>query len=189
MASTKKTSKKAGAKKSAKKSLKKAAKKGGGGGQVSHPPIIITDGSASFEFEDPEYPQVSATTHQSTGLKLSQVRSNKQHDDGTFICHTLANNERVLIVVTCKVGGTTDPKTINFRGGNFTNGSGSPSFDFDHGAFNETFTPIEPGNRRRVGKNSRDITRLEIFRGNTRIHDCTAITRQGFRIRVVDAHI
>jgi len=195
---TKKTSKKAGAQKFgkavAKKSAKKAAKNGGGpDGEVTHPPIIITDGSASIEFEDDKYPlNGSTTTHQSKDLRLTEISSNQEHGNGARVCRTLQDKETVLIVVTCQVGGTSDPRTIEIRGGNFIDGSASPSIKFDHKAFDETFKPIKKGNRRRVGKKNRNITSLEIFRvsDNKRVHDCDVVKKKkGFEITVNDDHL
>lgn len=187
-ASKETTSKKA----AARNAPNRAAKKGGAGGGVSHTPIIITDGSASIEFDELEYPAVSATTHQSTGLRLSGVSANKKHSNGSIVCHNLATGEKVSIVVTCVVGGT-NPKTFTINGGNFVDGTGSPSIAFDHTVFDEVFTPIDPGNRVRRGKGNRDITKLEIFRvsggGNTLVHDCDVIAKKNFRIKVRDPHV
>lgn len=174
--------------KTTKKTAKKAAKKGGGGGGVSHSPIIITDGSASIEFAEDEYPPVSATTHQSNQLRLTEIRSNKKHNNGSRICHTLSDGETVEIVFTCKVGGA-DPKTFIIRGGNFVNGSGSPSIAFDHATFDEPMPPMGSGVRVRRGKGNREITRLEISSGSTLVHDCDVIAKKNFRINVKDPHV
>ena len=177
--------------KTTKKTAKKAAKKGGDGG-VSHSPIIITDGSASIEFAEDEYPQVSATTHQSNQLRLTEIRSNKKHNNDSRICHTLSDGETVEIVFTCKVGGA-DPKTFIIRGGNFVNGSGSPSIAFDHATFDQPMPPMGSGMRVRRGKGNREITSLEIFQvtgsGSTLVHDCDVIAKKNFRISVKDPHV
>jgi len=177
--------------KTTKKTAKKAAKKGGGGGGVSHSPIIITDGSASIEFAEDEYPPVSATTHKSNQLRLTEIRSNKKHNNGSRICHTLSDGETVEIVFTCKVGGA-DPKTFTIRGGNFVNGSGSPSIAFDHATFDEPMPPMGSGLRVRRGKGNREITSLQIFQvggGGTPVHDCDVIAKKNFRISVKDPHV
>jgi hypothetical protein len=171
---------------------KKAAKKGGlGGGPVAHTPIIVTDGSASIEFDEKEYPKVSATTHQSKGLRLIRVVANKKHDNNSLVCRELPAGEKILVKFTCKVGGSSDGKDFTIRGGNLMDGTGSPSFDFDHGVYNESFPQIERG--KRMGKENREITRLEIFRvtadGNVRIHECEVVAKKNFQFRMRDRHL
>ena len=181
--------------KTTKKTGKKAGKKGGGSGEVSHSPIIITDGSASIEFAKDEYKTLVGSSHKSTDLLLAEIRSNKKHANGLRICHTLSDGETVEIVVTCKVGGS-DPKTFTIRGGNFLDGSGSPSITFDHSVFNEPMTPMAttPEPRVRLGKKNRDITKMEIFQvvggNNASVHVCDVVTTQkNFRINVKDPHV
>jgi len=183
-----KTKKKATKKAASTKASKKAGKKGGPGGGEAHTPIIITDGSAAFEFDENEFPATSATTHESKGLRLIRIVANRVHGStGSTICHELATNERVRIKVTCDIDGSTSGNDFNASGGNFMDGSGSPSFDFDHNIYNEPFPPIEKG--KRVGNKKATLKRMEIFRGSTRIHDCEVITAKGLRIRLRDRHL
>jgi len=179
-----KTKKKASKKIAGKKATKKPI--------VAHTPIIVTDGSASIEFDEREYPASSATTHQSKGLRFIRVVANKKHDNKSLICHELALDEMILVKVTCQVGGSSDGKDFIIRGGNKMDGSGSPSFEFDHSVYNQAFPSIEKG--KRVGNKKREITRLEIFRistsgGTTPIHDCEVVGRKNFQIRMRDRHL
>lgn len=176
-------------KKASRTASKKAAKKGGpGGGGVSHTPIIITDGSTSVEFDEHEYPQPSSgSTHQSKKLRLIRVVATRKHNNGSLVCHELAADETVSVKFTCEIGGSTAGNDIVIRGGNFMDGSGSPSLTFDDQIYGKSLTPIEQG--KRVGNDNAKLVRLEIFRGSTRVHDCEVITTDNIQIRARDRHL
>jgi hypothetical protein len=154
---------------------KAGAKKGPPGGGVDHPPVIITDGSATLRLHEPTYPG-SGDTHASTNLRIDRLTSSRTHTDGTFICRSLAPNERVEIRVTCRTGSGGNERAFTIVGGNSTAAGNSPQVTFDHGVF-------PPGSHdsrgRRIFRNpSRNIISLEIFSppgSGNRVHDCSVV--------------
>lgn len=219
MASSKKASKSKKAAKSAKAATskkaagsKKAASKASAtsrvfgfftaDGEVTHSPIIITDGSASIQFDSREYPDTGTDTHRSTGLLLREVLANKLHPvlnppdslrdgdpPGTAVCHSFTDGAQYEVRVTCAVGGNEMNYIIR---GSFLGASRSPTITFNHVTppreYREggNFPASRPGSRR-FGNANRRITRLQIFRDGTPIHDCPLVGA-GIEYTIVDAH-
>ncbi len=161
-----------------------------------HSPIIITDGSASIQFGPREYPDPASGTHirRSRGLRLDRIRANRRHDNGEFLCYQLGDDERVVIEVTCEMDGVNDGRGCTVTGGNSRTGRFSPTIEFDHGVYNETFPTIGLRRGRRRGNRRRDITSLKIFSVTgsgalEEVHDCDVVQERRFRISAHDLHV
>lgn len=171
-------------------------------GEVSHSPIIITDGSASIQFDRGEYPDSGTDTRSSVGLFLREMVANRVHPvlnppdplrdgdpPGSVLCHSFTGTARYEVRVTCAAG--VNEMNYIIRGRN-TGASRSPTITFNHitapreyreGA---NFPPTRIG-ARRFGNANRRITRLQIFRDGTLVHDCPLVGN-GIEYTINDAH-
>lgn len=167
--------------------------------EFEHSPIIITDGSASIEFDLGEYDHEGGGHHTSAGLRLNTVSANMEHPlspadqagdpPGGFICQSFSGLAQFRIEVTVKVGD--DEETFIIRGRN-TPLLGSPAVDFNIGKFKKdhvNFPPKYPSGTRFVNPDG-NITRLRIFRGNSPnpVHDCPLAGKNGVQYTVSDPH-
>lgn len=167
-------------------------------GVRTHTPIIITDGSASIEFDESHYPPVPGDPQRrrSTGLHLVKVVAHRDHgrenpeSRGGRSCVPLVAGELYEIEATCTRAGSPPRNFIVGGGPTF-----SPEIRFEHGIGGEYqkdpvhFPSIQLGQR--FGNRQRDITRLQIFQvvGPTRtlIHDC-ALAGPGCEYEILDIH-
>jgi hypothetical protein len=149
----------------------------------AHTPIIITDGSASIEFERVEYTELENGEFESTHLKLSQVQIIDQNPDP---------NERHVSIC-----GPFDPAiplkiTVLCAGRDFEvadQGGGRIRIKFHRGEYPEVGAAA---GRRKFRQNSRRIMGMEI-RNNTSgavIHHCRIVPGNGHcQIKLVDSHM
>lgn len=197
---------------SSKKAARKAGTQGRRGlelgffrdGEVTHSPIIITDGSASIQFDAGEYADTGTDTRLSTELILREIFANREHpitDDplrdgdppGSPICHGFTGSALYEVRVTCEAGGN----QMNFVIiGRRSGSSASPIITFSHAMqpreYREgaNFPATRPG-ARRFGNANRRITKLEIFRAGILVHNCPLVpVAVGERIQytISDAH-
>jgi hypothetical protein len=194
MATTSKSGKKAGKKAGSSKASKASKAAVAGDSDVEHPPVIITDGSATIALDENEYrrtPPMTGNRHVSTGLRLLSVGANRLHDETkSQICHTLDDDEVVEIRVTTRVGGGPHQRSFTITGGNAEDGSQSPVVEFDHGIF-------PAGNvvasRRRFRNANRQIVSLEIFSppGSAQpVHTCSVVANlSNYEITFFDDHV
>jgi hypothetical protein len=198
MASTRKSSNKgskAGKSNKATKASAESAAALTAGGDVDHPPVIITDGSATIALDENVYRRIPAggNRHVSTRLRLLSVGTNRLHEETKSpICHELDEDEVVEIRVTCRLGSGSHERSYTITGGNSDDGSGSPVIEFDH---RSGFFP--PGTvvagRRRFRNTSRQIVSLEIFSppGSAKpVHTCSVVEKQTkYEISIFDDHL
>jgi hypothetical protein len=157
---------------------------------VTHTPIIITDGSASIEFDADLYQLKPGTNkHPSKDLYLNSVEARDKHTQVSHNCYPLAANEEYRIEVTCTQGGST--KVIFIRGANRATG-GSPEIEFDHGSFPRVTTA--GSKRHRHFNDTFSITRMEIFQivsgsPDKSVHICPLVPGDGkCEITINDPH-
>lgn len=168
---------------------KARAANGGSSGDVTHPPVIITDGSAAIGFVENFYPPAGGNLRKSTGLRIDRVEANKKHDDDRFLCYQLSDGEKVRIEVTCRVGDDEERGFI-IGGGNSSAAGHSPELDFDGGIY----TPETAGPARRKFRNAdRQIVSLKIFsppNNRVPVHDCSVVLKKkNYEITVYDLHL
>lgn len=202
MASTRKGGKKASksgrptkSSKAAKKALgaskSLAATKGGPGGEETHPPVIITDGSASLHAHTNTYRRdpPNGGTRVSEELRLVGVVTDKFHSDtGSSDCITLSPGETAEVTVTCRIGGGGNERSFTVRGGNSNLPEHSPVIVFNHGVFPQGV--LDSRGRRIFRSQGRDITRMEIVTSTGRTHDCSVVREEThYTITIVDAHV
>ena len=180
-----------------------ASQKGGGRarktpatapGDVTHSPIIITDGSASVEFDEEHYPLIGGV-HQSGGLHLENVEARQPvpqsgtNPQPTHICHTFMGNALHKIVVLCRVGGNTETITIV---GAKAGASRSPKIDFNHQEFMKDhahFPPKNTSSGRFVNANRRIISfRIIRVSTNTEVHNCPLVAAGNVEFTINDLH-
>jgi hypothetical protein len=155
-----------------------------------HSPIIITDGSASVEFAEQDYP-LSGNVHASKGFSLDSVIV-RRNPNGPIIhtCATFTGTARHRIEAVCRVGG--DSETITVEGAAAGGPSKSPTIEFSHQEFapNASFPPAH-GGRRFVHANRR-VIRLLITRISTGavVHDCPLVPGGGveYTINEIEDH-
>jgi hypothetical protein len=206
MASTRKSSKKA--RKAASSSKAAGTNKAMGASaagvatssDVTHPPVIITDGSATIALDENEYPRVPAggSKHVSTDLRLLSVGANRLHDPDpetgikSPTCYELDEDEVVEIKVTCLTGGGAHEQSFTITGGNSDDGSGSPVIEFDHHSGHFPPGTVVAG-RKRFRSASRKIVSLEIFSppgSQDPVHTCSVVAKQkGYEISIFDEHL
>jgi hypothetical protein len=202
MASTRKSGKKA--RKTAKsskaartsKSIKASAQRATGvaaDSNVDHPPVIVTDGSATIALDENVYrrPSASADRHISTDLRLISVGANRLHEEtDSATCRQLRENEVVQIMVTTRLGTGGPLRRFTITGGNSADGSNSPVVEFDHGVFRPG--AIFAGRRRFRNANHR-IVSLEIFSppgSQEPVHTCSVVEDQtNYEISIFDKHV
>lgn len=163
-----------------------------------HSPIIITDGSASIEFTESEYPHQGNGHHTSKALLLRNVSASRSHPisppiaagdpRGSTICQSFTGTTRFRIEVTVRVDGTDETFTVMGRSaGSFK----SPTIDFNLGQFRKdhaSFPPKFPQTGSRFVNPTASITSLRIFRGSTLVHDCPLASVNGIEYTINDPH-
>jgi hypothetical protein len=170
----------------------RAGKTHGSDEEVTHTPIIITDGSASVEFDAGEYPAVAGTEkHASAGLFLESIEARNKHTQDYHVCHTLSPDEVCRVEVTClQQGGPA--KVMKIRGANSATG-GSPEIEFEHGTFPRV--PVPNNARRKHFNDNFSITRMEIFKvvsgmPDESVHICPLVPNDGkCEITINDPHV
>jgi len=153
----------------------------------SHPPIIITDGSAAIEYTEGNYQQVTGkNVHVAIEkLHLVDIVSDREHTvgKGDKTCHTLVDGEQCEIEIACEGGGGFNNFIIR---GNFAS-SPPPELEFDRGEYKMDTAVFPPRNKdaQRFGSKGRRIRKLQIFkvvdgkRVEPAVHDCPLVAVAG----------
>ncbi len=162
--------------------------------EVTHTPIIITDGSTSVEFDTKEYPAVAGSEkHASMDLFLKSIEARNKHTQVKHICYSVPANVACRIEVTCQPqqgGGAA--KVITIRGANSRTG-GSPEIEFEHNTFSQVTSSDSP--RQRHFNDNFSITRMEIFKvvsgtPDESVHVCPLVPNDGkCEITINDPHV
>jgi hypothetical protein len=185
-------SQKAG-KKGSKKATKTVSEEVFTAEDLTHSPIVITDGSGSVEFDRREYVHLGSGNHLSLGLRLDKVEV-RRIPNGPVIhtCQTFTGTDVHRIVAHCMLGNL--PTEITIVGASEASiASVSPTLDFRRGNHfiedSATFPHKFPFGRRFGNRNIR-ITRFTITNLNTGqiVHDCPLTAGGGFEYTIIDAH-
>lgn len=187
MATKKRAAKKAGVKAGAKTRRAQAAR----ADEVEHSPIIITDGSASVEFQRRGYTHVGSGSHPSLGRRLVRVEA-RRVPNGTIdhVCRTFTGTTRHRIVAHCMVGEV--PSDIIIEGANQgALGSNSPEIDFRRDIhFRElaNFPPKFGTGVRFTNADARIVSFTVTNLSTGEVHDCPLGKAGGFEYTIVDGH-
>jgi hypothetical protein len=146
----------------------------------NHSPIIITDGSASVEFDEGDFPLISGI-HRSNGFSLNSVEARRTPNGPVdHICFTFTGNARHRIEAVCRVAG--NDELIIVEGAAAGGPSKSPTVQFNHQEFgkNGGFPPKNPNDARFAHANRRVLS-LRITRLSTGavVHTCPLVPGGG----------
>lgn len=163
---------------------------------VTHTPIIITDGSAALEFTESSYmPDPDSNVNRAIdNLHLVDMVSDRPHTQGgnDFLCFAFQAGQQYEIEIKCignpggfndfKVRGSLDPQPV-------------PEIEFDRGEYQLNAATFPPRNEhaQRFGSMGRHIRKLRIFRlvNNQRVleHDCPLVVPPGNGWTIHDEHV
>jgi hypothetical protein len=165
--------------------------------EVSHTPIIITDGSSALEFTESSYDQdVNSNVNTANEpLHLVSMTSDREHtpQQGDFTCFEFQAGEQYEIEAKCAGGGGFNDYKI--RGG--LDPQPPPEIEFDRGEYQQgpQFPPRNPATAHRFGSGGRRVTKVRIFRlvngqrQHPALHDCPLVSVAGNGWTIHDDHV
>lgn len=168
-------------------------------GDVTHTPIIITDGSASLEFTESAYiadPETNVNTA-NDNLHLVNITSAREHTTGQNdkVCFAFQAGQHYEVEVKCvgPMGGFN-----NFKVRGSLDAQPRPEIEFDRGEYRMdpvVFPPHHPQTGRRFGSAGRRVQKVRIFRlvnGQRQQppeHDCPLVATAGNEWTIHDDHL
>jgi hypothetical protein len=168
-------------------------------GEVTHTPIIITDGSASLEFTEGSYIQDPDTNVNTANdnLHLVSMTSAREHTtgQGDRTCFNFQAGQVYEIEVKC-VGPLGGFNNFEVRGS--LDPQPPPEIEFDRGEYRrdpQVFPPVHPQTGRRFGSLNRRVQKVRIFRlvngqrVNPPEHDCPLVSTPGNSWTIHDDHV
>jgi hypothetical protein len=146
-----------------------------------HSPVIITDGSATVEFDLSDY-KLNAGVHVSNSFSLDKVVAKKSHNGQPLhTCFTFLGADHYRIEAVCRVGGSGD-QTIVVEGAAVGEPVRSMTVTFNHSVFrtNPNFPPVEIGKTRFAHANRRVISlRITDISTGQVVHNCPLVPGGG----------
>ena len=167
--------------------------------EVTHTPIIITDGSAAFEYTESSYIQdpESNVNVANDDLHLVNIISDRPHTPGgnDFMCFEFQAGHQYEIEVKC-VGGGGGFNNFLIRGSR--DPMPPPEVEFDRSEYRRdplVFPPRNPPTGHRFGSLGRRVRKVRIFelqdghRIGDPVHDCSLVATAGNGWTIHDDHV